>query len=119
MTKAIAQTYEVVHGYRMRITATLLAVSIFMALLYVINVYTVISHTVAVQKVNSEIAVIENTIENLDSKYLALSSKITPDNLNVYGLSQGKVTEYIAKTSSPVLGDTHNVSRIAMNGHEF
>lgn len=109
MTKAIAETYNTFHENRIRISLVLMAASIVMAMLYIINVYSVISHTVAIQKMNSQIAITERTVEGLDSKYLALSSKITPDSLGSYGMSQGKVTEYIAK----------NVGGVAMRGHEF
>ncbi|MFA6295313.1 MAG: hypothetical protein WC666_02725 [Candidatus Paceibacterota bacterium] len=119
MTKAIAQTYNVVNEYKMRISLIFMAVSVIMMLFYITNVYSVISHTVTIQKINAEITAIEKVVENLDAQYLGLSSKITPDSLNIYGMSQGKVSEYISKTSYTAFGRAVNVSSVAMSAHEF
>jgi len=119
MTKTIAQTYSLVHEYRMKISLAFAAVSAVMALLYIMNVYAVISRTVAIQKVNAEIVSTESAVESLDAQYLRLSSKITPDSLDAYGMSQGRVSEYISKASSAALGRAASVSSVAMSAHEF
>jgi len=119
MTKAIVQTYNIVHEYRMKISLLFVAASVVMVLFYIANVYSTISRTVSIQKINLEVTAIEKVVENLDAQYLGLSSKITPDSLNVYGMSQGKVSEYISKTSYTALGRAMNVSNVAMSAHEF
>lgn len=119
MTKAIAKTYNAVHEYRTKISITLIAVSVVMAVIYITNVYAVITRTVVIQNINAEIKTTESVVERLDAEYLGISSKINPDNLDVYGMSQGKVSEYISRGSSPALGRAQNLSRVAMSGYEF
>lgn len=119
MTKAIAQTHNLAYEYGMRISLALMIVSIALALFYVINIYVIISRTVAMQKVDSEIKSTENVVKSLDAKYLELSNKIAPDNLGAYDMSQGKVSEYISRGSSSALSKVENVSRVAVGSHEL
>lgn len=119
MTKTIVNTYNVVHEYRKKISVMLIAACVVTTLFYIFNVYAVISRTVAMQKINSQITATAIIVENLDAKYLGLSSKITPDSLDKYGMSQGKVSEYISKAASPTLGSISKVNQIAMRGYEL
>ncbi len=111
MTKAIAQTYSIIHEHRLRLTYSLLAGCLFMVILYAANVYAIISRTVALQKISNQTTALENSVNGLDASYLTLSSKITPDSLAAYSMSQGHVSEYISRSTS--------LSRIAMGGHEL
>jgi hypothetical protein len=113
MTRAIVQTYNIVHEYRKRISIILLISSIIMVLFYVLNIYSVVSHTVTIKNLNSQISAVENIVDDLDAKYLILSSKITPDSLSSYGMSQGKVSEYISKTLISAFGRNGKVSHVA------
>jgi len=56
-------------------------------------------------------ASLAGTVQRLDSEYLELSSKVTPDNLKAYGFSQGQVSAYISRTSS--------LGSVALRGHEL
>ena len=111
MTKAIAQTYETANGYRLQIVYAILAVCAVLTVAYAINVYKVVSKTVALQKVQAETATLTSDTEKLDSQYLDLSRTITPDNLKKYGLEEGQVSAYISRTAS--------LGSVAVRGHEL
>lgn len=110
MTTAIAITYKFAHDYRRQITCVLVIACAAFAYIYAMNIYAVVSHTVALEKVEKQTASLAGAVEKLDSQYLELSSKVTPDNLKAYGFTQGKVSTYIPRTSS--LG-------VALRGHEL
>lgn len=111
MTKAITQTYTVVHDYRRQITQALLLTCMVMALAYAINLYRVISHSLALQSITREQASLDSSIQALDSQYTSLSNKITPDMLHTYGFDQGKVSAFISRTAS--------LGSVSMVGHEL
>ncbi len=100
MTKAIINTYSFVQDYRRKITLSLLAICLTMAFIYAVNLYQVISHTIALQNVTKEQARVDVAVQALDTQYLALSSKITPDAIHAYGFDQGKVTAFISRTTA-------------------
>jgi VIT1/CCC1 family predicted Fe2+/Mn2+ transporter len=111
MTKAIATTYTIASEYRKQLLTAFLIASAFLVLLYAFNVYSVISKTVALQKVQNDIAATGKSVESLDSAYLDIASKITPDGLGNYGFKEGKVSAYISRTAP--------LSRVALGGHEL
>jgi hypothetical protein len=100
MTKAIIQTYELANEYRAKITLGLFGACILMIIFYILNVYGVISHTVALKGIEGRATVLSGEINRLDSRYLALSSAVTPDQLSAYGLSAGNVSAYIVRPAS-------------------
>lgn len=115
MTKAIAQTYTTIHGYRLQITVAVLFACALSVIAYAFNVYAVVSHTVALGKVQAAISATASDVNDLDAKYLELSSTLTPDTLSRYGFSEGKVTAFIPRTAA-----TASLSRaLAASGHEF
>jgi hypothetical protein len=69
-------------------------------MLYAVNIYKVISRTVALESVEKQIASLTTSVDGLDSQYLGLTSKISPDTLSDYGLSQGQVSVFISRTTS-------------------
>lgn len=107
--RAISHTYDILKEYRVKITYVLLGSCFFLTFLYVLNVYKVISDTVSLQRMESEVTVLQGKVNELDAEYLALSSKVTPDKLSMYGMRQGKVSEYITKSSS--------LTRVVSIGH--
>ena len=111
MTKAIAQTYGTAREYRLQIMYAVLAVCALLVIAYAVNVYSVISHTVALQKVQAETSALTSDTEKLDSQYLGLSRTVTPDNLRKYGLQEGQVSAYISRTAS--------LGSVAVRGHEL
>ena len=111
MTQAITRTYNITHEYRRQITTTLLAVCVVLTLLYAVNLYQVISRTVSLQRVNAQVAALDVAVQALDTQYLGISSKITPDILRAYGFDQGQVSAFISRTAS--------LGRVAMVGHEL
>jgi len=100
MTKAITFTYSVAMEHRLHIIRALMAGCMFLAILYAVNVYAVISRTVALQRLNVESATLGSSVDKLDTQYLALENKVSIDSLSTYGMSQGKVSEYITRSSS-------------------
>ncbi|MEA2715519.1 MAG: hypothetical protein QOG91_547 [Candidatus Parcubacteria bacterium] len=111
MIKAISQTYRFAQEYRRQITCVLVIACAVFAYVYAVNIYRVISHTVALEKIEKEAASLSGAVGLLDSEYLDLSSKITPDNLKAYGFSEGQVSAYISRTSS--------LGSVALRGHEL
>lgn len=115
MTKAIAHasinTLATLHGYRRQITLALLATSIMLVATYAINLYRVISHTIALQRVTTQVAALDGAVNKLDGQYIALSHTITPDAVAARGFDQGKVSAFISRTAS--------LGRIALVGHEL
>ena len=108
MTKAIAQTYTVAHEYRVQITTALLSTCAVLLVIYGINVYMVISHTIALQKTEAEVAQVSSTVAGLDAHYLQLSGNITPAILKAHGFDQGQATAYITHSSSLGVAMTNN-----------
>lgn len=111
MTKALAHTYTTIHGYRRHITWALLATSAVLVAIYAINLYRVISHTIALKQVSAQVASLDASVATLDSQYIALSHTITPDAIAARGFDQGKVSAFISRTAS--------LGRIALAGHEL
>lgn len=100
MTKTLAQTYSIAQEYQRQIIAAALIACVFMLALYALNVYSVISHTVALESVQKQTATLSTSVDALDSQYLALTSKADPDKLADYGFRQGQVSAYISRTAS-------------------
>ncbi|MFA6314749.1 MAG: hypothetical protein WC648_00025 [Candidatus Paceibacterota bacterium] len=111
MTKTIVKTYSAIHEYSHKIVNIFFFIGAFLLLLYAMNVYSVISRTVALQNTQAEIVTATKTIEELDSKYLKLASNVTPDDLRSFGLKEGVVSAYISRTLP--------LSRVALVTHEL
>ena len=111
MTQAIAHTYTLVHDYRRQITLALCATCAVLALVYAVNLYRVISYTISLQHMHAEQVALDASIQALDTQYLAISSKITPDTLSAYGFGQATVHSFISRTAS--------LGRVALVGHEL
>jgi hypothetical protein len=115
MTKAIAQTYNTLHDNVKLINYVLLLACLLLVSLYVMNIFRVVSRTVSLQKVESKISLLSSSVNNLDSEYLALSGKITPDNLSDFGMTKGKVSEYITRSAGSKLGFVNDFNHVALN----
>ncbi len=113
MTKAIAQTYTYAQQYRALATLFLAGATMLAVIMYAVNVYGAISHSVSLSAVEKQIAAVQASVGELDARYLDLGSAITPDSLHAYGLAQGEVTAYIPRTASAA-----SVSTLAA-GYEF
>lgn len=111
MTRALAQTYTIAHDNRISIAYALCAGCLFLILLYAVNVYAVVSRTVAIQHAEMQTAALSARVDALDAKYLSLSRNITPDSLSSYGMTAGAVSEYIDTRTS--------LGRATTGGHEL
>ena len=100
MTKVLAQTYRIAETHQRHITLALLAACAFSVLIYALNVYRVISHTVALEAIQKQTTTISSSVDALDTEYLGLSSKASPDTLKDYGFEQGQVSAFISRTTS-------------------
>jgi hypothetical protein len=118
MTKVIAQTYSYAHQYRALIALTFIGACILAAVTYTMNVYSVISHTVALENIQKEATVLASSVSSLDARYLELGSAVTPDSLSEYGLTQGTITAYIPRTASHTVSKASGMT-LASSGHEF
>lgn len=108
MTKAISQ---VINENIIIINFAFIFASFLLILFYVVNVFSVVSKTVTLQKIENKISLLNSNVNNLDSEYLALSGKITPDNLSEFGMKKGQVSQYITR-SVAVLGSTNHVALV-------
>ena len=116
MTKAIAQTYTYANQYRALIALAFIGAALLAAVSYTVNVYSVISHTVALQGIQKQETVLASAVSDLDARYLDLGSAVTPDSLAEYGLTQGTVSAYIPRQSvTASLGS----GALAARGNEF
>ncbi|OHA16916.1 MAG: hypothetical protein A3C79_01135 [Candidatus Taylorbacteria bacterium RIFCSPHIGHO2_02_FULL_45_28] len=111
MIKAITHTYTTIHGYRRQITLALLATGAALAVVYSINLYRVISYTISIQRVTTQVAAIDTAINKLDAEYIILSSAVTPDTLVARGFDQGRVSAFISRTAA--------LGRVVLVGHEL
>ncbi|MEI7462881.1 MAG: hypothetical protein WCK03_00625 [Candidatus Taylorbacteria bacterium] len=100
MTKTIVNTINVTNQYRTHLAYTLIGCCMLMIAFYIFNVYRIISSTIALQNVQSQTAILESGVQNLDSKYLELLNQITPDTLVSHGFTPGKVSTYISRNPS-------------------
>jgi hypothetical protein len=100
MSKAIVQTYKIFSDYRHKIVMILIVASCCMVLIYGMTVYSLIIHTVTLQKVDTELASIQKSVNKLDMDYLKLSSSITIDKAKGLGMNEGQVSEYIYRPGS-------------------
>ena len=107
----MSQTYAFAEGHRNQILRAIFTACLFLVVVYIFNVYSVISRTVALQKMQVEIAAAGKSVQALDTQYLELSSRLTPDGLGAYGFREGRVSTYISRT--PFLG------KVALGGHEL
>ena len=107
MTKIFTKKYT---SFRLRATYIVLAACAFSMFFYAVNVYNVIAQTILIQKVESTAASLENQVAILDSKYLDISGKLTPDLISTYGLRQVTIADFISRTPSD--------DRVALLGHE-
>ena len=116
MKRVLVQTAENVHAYRMNITLALLAASVLCAAFYAMNLYSLVSRTVALRHVESQLTTVSGDISDLDSKYLTLTSAITPDTLAAHGFAAGKVAVYITRTETTASAQP---TLVASAGHEL
>jgi len=100
MTKAITQTYSTFFTFRRQITMALTMLCALTALIYATNLYRVISHTIALQQINSDMTALNSNIDSLDGQYLVVSRTITPDSLIARGFGNGTVSAFISRTTS-------------------
>jgi hypothetical protein len=77
---------------------------------YGFSLYSLIENTVATQNVQKEISALNSDVQKLDTTYLELSSKVTPDSLKAFGLHQEKVSFFITRS---------NIPSVAYVSHEF
>lgn len=109
MTKSLIQTYTFAHEYRRTITSALIMACIVCVLFYMINLYRVVSQTVALQKIASDSKSLNVSVQALDAQYLGISKGIDSDTIRAYGYNQARVSVFIPRISS---------GRVAVVGHE-
>ena len=86
------------NGHSLQIfTLAMLGACFITAVLYAINLYSLISYTVVIQRAETRSAALSGDLSRLDSEYLKLSTAITPDSLAKHGLAEGHVSIYITR----------------------
>ncbi len=114
MTKTIEKTYNILNDNVRIINYMVLICCFALAFVYAINIFSLISKTVALQKVEASIANLASGINELDSRYLSLSGDITPDNLVAYGMIRSQVSEYIPRKSESKLSLGEEFNHVAL-----
>ncbi|OHA23865.1 MAG: hypothetical protein A3B11_01130 [Candidatus Taylorbacteria bacterium RIFCSPLOWO2_01_FULL_44_26] len=114
MARTFAISYNFIHQYRARLIGIFLVGSMILVCLYGLSVYMVIARTVAFQQTQARVSQINTVVANLDARYIAVSSAITPDVLGTYGLREG-APAFIHRYSST----KGNIGRVAAFGHEL
>lgn len=82
--------------------------------LYAISVFSVVSKTVVLQKIESKISVLSGDINDLDSEYLSISGNISQDDLSNFGMTKGRVSEYISRSNGVAVGITSDSNHVAL-----
>ena len=108
MTKIIANTYSSVNDNKIYVTSAILAACGILVMIYAFNVYKLVSRTVAIESIQTQINSESSSVNSLAVEYLSLSSELTPDTMKSFGMSEGTVSEYISKTAS--------LGRVALGG---
>lgn len=111
MTKIIATTYVRMNESRVYITYALLGICAILVSVYIFNIYSMISRSVALQHIEVESSKLATAVQKLDTKYIELSNMITLDLVRSRGMSEGKVASYISRTTS--------LGVVSLSGHEF
>lgn len=84
------------------------------AVFYAINLYNLVSHTVAMQQTERRTVLLSSALSSLDAEYLKLTAAITPDTLAEHGLVPGQVSLYITRPAA-----TASINSLAAGGHEL
>jgi hypothetical protein len=100
MTKTTSSTYTITRDYHKQVTQVLILACMVMTCIYAINLYKVISHSLALQNITKEQASLNSSIQSLDAEYISLSGKITLEMLHNYGFDQGDVSAFIPRKAS-------------------
>lgn len=116
MKRVLVNTAENVHAHRMNITIAVLFASTICAAFYAMNLYSLVSRTVALRQVERDVTAVSSAISDLDGTYLNLTSTITPDTLAAHGFSAGKVAAYINRSQATASAQPTLVARA---GHEL
>jgi len=117
MKRVLVNTAENVHAYRMNITIAILCASVICAAFYAMNLYSLVSRTVAIRQIERQVTAISSVISDLDSTYLTLTSNITPDTLAAHGFTAGKVAAYIKRGQASASAVQSTL--VARAGHEL
>ncbi len=97
-----------------KLNAAILGTCAISAVFYAINLYSLISHTVAMQQTEGRAVLLASALSSLDAEYLKLTSAITPDALAEHGLVPGQVSLYITRPAA-----TAAIGNLAAHGHEL
>jgi hypothetical protein len=117
MKRVLVNTAENVHAHRMNITIAILCASVLCAAFYAMNLYSLVSRTVALRQAERQVTAVSSAISDLDSTYLTLTSAITPDTLAAHGFTAGKVAAYIKR--SEMTASAQQPTLVARAGHEL
>jgi len=100
MTKVIAKTYSATREHQAFLNSALIGFCLISAMVYGAYLYSMINHTVAIQKTEKEISGVQSLVQNLDAKYIALSSNVTAEMAKNFGLHEAPVSLYVNRTAS-------------------
>jgi hypothetical protein len=94
------RTYSTNHEYYTYLSYMFIGACVISLFVYGINLYLTISRTITLQKIEKQISSIGNSVQDLDTKYISLSSSITKDMAKDYGLYEIPVSAYINRDVS-------------------
>lgn len=97
MTRAIIKAYDMADVYRKRIFYFLVAVILFSAFSYCVNVYKIVTSSSLLAKSEKQLTELNDSLRQVDQKYLSQVQKINEDDLTKYNMTKGKISFYIEK----------------------
>ncbi|MCX6715679.1 MAG: hypothetical protein NT077_01525 [Candidatus Taylorbacteria bacterium] len=114
MKRVIVSTAGHIHDHRAKLSLVILSACVLVAVFYAVNLYTLVSHTIAIKQIESRAASLSGSLSALDAEYLKLTSTITPDILAEHGLVAGEVSLYITRPAP-----TASAGNLASLGNEL
>jgi len=97
MTKAIIKAYDMADVYRKRIFFFLVFVIVLSVASYCVNVFKIITTSSSIAKTEKKLTELNDSLRQIDKKYLSQVQKINEDDLARYNMTKGKVSMYIEK----------------------
>lgn len=119
MKQAAVSTINHMNTYRAFITMACMVACAICAVVYMVNLYSLVSRTVAIGSLEKKIVTLTSSLADLDAEYLRLSNTVTPENIHTYGLTTGRVSFYITRTPSTAYNARETSQGVYVVRNEF
>lgn len=109
MTKAITITYTVLHRYRERLFAILLAAILITLASYVFLIHKAVVNIVARETTVEKISAKSSKVAELEGKYFTIKNSITLEVAHQKGFKDVSISNYISKKSVTAMASQHEL----------